>query len=81
MPMLQAVTWVDEGMVKRVRGTAYSTRVSPQMANRMIDSVRGIFNKLLPDVYIFSDHYTGHESGKYVLRSTQLLCYPISSTS
>ncbi|CAM6123225.1 unnamed protein product [Calypogeia fissa] len=61
---LSAVTWVDEGMIKRVRGTAYSTRVSPQMANRMIDSVRGMFNKLLPDVYIFSDHYTGHESGK-----------------
>jgi RNA 3'-terminal phosphate cyclase-like protein len=57
---------MDEGMVKRVRGTAYSTRVSPQMANRMIDSVRGVFNKLLPDVYIFTDHYTGHEAGKYV---------------
>ncbi|KAL2608578.1 hypothetical protein R1flu_027151 [Riccia fluitans] len=61
---LSAATWTDEGMVKRIRGVAYSTRVSPQMANRMIDSARGIFNRLLPDVYIFTDHYTGHESGK-----------------
>jgi hypothetical protein len=63
-PSLQAVNWVDEGMVKRIRGVAYSTRVSPQMANRMVDSARGVLNRLLPDVYIFTDHYTGAESGK-----------------
>jgi RNA 3'-terminal phosphate cyclase len=62
--LLQAVNWVDEGMVKRIRGVAYSTRVSPQMANRMVDSARGVLNRLLPDVYIFTDHYTGAESGK-----------------
>ncbi|GAQ89366.1 RNA 3'-terminal phosphate cyclase [Klebsormidium nitens] len=61
---LQAVNWTDEGMVKRIRGVAYSARVSPQMANRMVDSARGVLNRLLPDVYIFTDHYTGAESGK-----------------
>lgn len=61
---LTAVTWVDEGMVKRIRGVAYSTRVSPQMANRMVDASRGILNRLLPDVYIFTDHYSGQLSGR-----------------
>lgn len=61
---LTAVTWFDEGMVKRIRGVAYSTRVSPQMANRMVDASRGILNRLLPDVYIFTDHYSGQLSGR-----------------
>eukprot|EP01018_Ginkgo_biloba_P032082 Gb_01471 [translate_table: standard] len=61
---LSAVTWVDEGMVKRIRGVAYSTRLSPQMANRMVDASRGILNQLLPDVYIFTDHYSGQLSGR-----------------
>uniref|UniRef100_A0A0C9RFU7 TSA: Wollemia nobilis Ref_Wollemi_Transcript_29431_1497 transcribed RNA sequence n=1 Tax=Wollemia nobilis TaxID=56998 RepID=A0A0C9RFU7_9CONI len=61
---LTAVTWIDEGMVKRIRGVAYSTRISPQMANRMVDVSRGILNRLLPDVYIFTDHYSGQLSGR-----------------
>lgn len=28
------VRWVDEGMVKRIRGVAYSMKVSPQNTNR-----------------------------------------------
>lgn len=46
------------------RGTAYSTRVSPQTSNRIVECCRGVFNKLLPDVYIYSDHYKGAESGQ-----------------
>jgi RNA 3'-terminal phosphate cyclase-like protein len=61
---LTAVSWIDEGMVKRVRGVAYSARVSPQMSNRMVDSARGVLNSFLPDVYIFTDHSSGPESGK-----------------
>ncbi|KAH7434532.1 hypothetical protein KP509_06G021800 [Ceratopteris richardii] len=60
---LTPVSWVDEGMVKRIRGVAYSTRVSPQMSNRMVDSARGVLNHFLPDVYIFTDHYSGQGSG------------------
>lgn len=45
-------------------GVAYSTRVSPQTSNRIVDASRGLFNKLLPDVYIYSDHYKGSESGQ-----------------
>jgi len=34
------------------------------MANRMVDASRGILNRLLPDVYIFTDHYSGQLSGR-----------------
>ncbi|CAH0520099.1 unnamed protein product [Peronospora belbahrii] len=61
---LRAVHLVDEGFIKRVRGVAYSTRVSPQTSNRIVETSRGLFNKLLPDVYIYSDHYKGAESGQ-----------------
>ena len=43
-------------MVKRVRGVAFATRVSPQMCNRLVDGARGVLNALLSDVYIFTDH-------------------------
>ncbi|KAK1291655.1 putative RNA 3'-terminal phosphate cyclase-like protein [Acorus calamus] len=61
---LSAVSWVDEGMVKRIRGVAFSTKASPQFINRMISSARGILNNLLPDVYIDSDHKTGQYAGR-----------------
>eukprot|EP00051_Salpingoeca_urceolata_P016461 m.218478 g.218478 ORF g.218478 m.218478 type:complete len:370 (+) comp18683_c0_seq5:254-1363(+) len=61
---LKPVRLVDQGRIKRIRGVAYTTRVSPQTANRIVDSARGLLNKLLPDVYIYTDHYTGQESGR-----------------
>ncbi|XP_076947820.1 putative RNA 3'-terminal phosphate cyclase-like protein [Bidens hawaiensis] len=60
---LKAVTWTDEGMVKRIRGISFSTRVSRQIENTMIHAARGIFNRLLPDVYIHADHKSGAEAG------------------
>lgn len=60
---LPAVTMLDEGMVKRVRGIAYSTKVSPQNANRMVDGARGVLNALLADVYVFTDAASGAASG------------------
>jgi len=33
----------------------------------MIHAARGIFNRLLPDVHIFTDHKAGLQAGKYVL--------------
>eukprot|EP01135_Chromosphaera_perkinsii_P001440 Nk52_evm8s169 gene=Nk52_evmTU8s169 len=60
---LNPVELMDFGKIKRVRGIAYTTRCSPQNANRMVDSSRGVLNNLLPDVYIFTDHYKGADSG------------------
>ena len=57
--------WTDEGMVKRIRGEAFTTRVSVQLGNEMIYAARGIFNRLLPDVYIASDYRKRSVAGKY----------------
>ncbi|KAL2487693.1 putative RNA 3'-terminal phosphate cyclase-like protein [Forsythia ovata] len=61
---LKAISWIDEGMVKRIRGISFSTRVSVQFENTMIHAARGVLNRLLPDVYIFTDHKAGPQAGK-----------------
>ena len=50
-------------MVKRIRGVAFSSKVSPQTCNRMVDGARGVLNALLADVYIFTDHMSGAAAG------------------
>ncbi|NXY84381.1 RCL1 protein, partial [Alcedo cyanopectus] len=62
---LQPVQFTDPGKIKRIRGTAYSVRVSPQMSNRMVESARSILNKFIPDIYIYTDHMKGVNSGKH----------------
>ncbi|KAL6463902.1 hypothetical protein MHYP_G00282930 [Metynnis hypsauchen] len=61
---IKPVLLTDPGKIKRIRGTAYSVRVSPQMANRIVDSARSILNKFIPDIYIYTDHMKGASSGK-----------------
>jgi RNA 3'-terminal phosphate cyclase-like protein len=56
---LRAVQLVDPGFVRKVRGVAYGVRVSPQLTNRMATAARGVFNELLPDVYVSTDHVKG----------------------
>lgn len=60
---LPPISLIDEGMVRRIRGVAYSMRVSPQASNRMVDGARGVLNALLADVFIFTDHMSGSEAG------------------
>ncbi|XP_030640845.1 RNA 3'-terminal phosphate cyclase-like protein [Chanos chanos] len=61
---IRPVQMTEAGKIKRIRGTAYSVRVSPQMANRIVDSARGVLNKFIPDIYIYTDHMKGGHSGK-----------------
>ncbi|PNW79091.1 hypothetical protein CHLRE_09g400367v5 [Chlamydomonas reinhardtii] len=61
---LSPVKMEDEGMVKRIRGVAYSMKVSPQVTNRLVDGARGVLNTLLADVYVFTDATSGAASGK-----------------
>ncbi|XP_005938873.1 RNA 3'-terminal phosphate cyclase-like protein isoform X1 [Haplochromis burtoni] len=61
---VRPVQLTDPGKIKRIRGVAYSVRVSPQMGNRIVDSARGILNQFLPDIYIYTDHMKGANSGK-----------------
>ncbi|TPX72525.1 hypothetical protein CcCBS67573_g05803 [Chytriomyces confervae] len=59
------VTLTDPGLgVKRIRGIAYATRISPQMANRVVDAARSLLSRYIPDVYLYTDVYKGAESGK-----------------
>ncbi|KAG6585410.1 probable RNA 3'-terminal phosphate cyclase-like protein [Cucurbita moschata] len=60
---LSAISWTEEGMVKSIRGVSFSTRVSSQFEHAMITSARGVFNRLLPDVHIFTDHRKGPQAG------------------
>ena len=61
---LRAQQFQDQGKIKRIRGVAWATRVSPAVANRMIESAKGVLLKFIPDVYIYADHFTGSKSGK-----------------
>ncbi|KAL8143457.1 hypothetical protein V2J09_016489 [Rumex salicifolius] len=60
---LTAVEWTDEGIVKRIRGVTFSTKVSSQFENTMIHAARGIMNPLLCDIHVFTDHKAGSQAG------------------
>ena len=60
---LRPLKWTDPGKVKRIRGVAWSVRVSPATVNRIVDSARSILNQFLPDIYIYTDHLKGSQSG------------------
>ncbi|XP_066916012.1 RNA 3'-terminal phosphate cyclase-like protein [Clytia hemisphaerica] len=53
----------DPGKLKRIRGTAFSMKVSPAFVNRMVDSSRKILNQFLSDIYIYTDSVKGAQSG------------------
>ena len=55
---------ISPGMVKRIRGVAFSSKVSPQMVNRVVEAARGILNSFIPDVFVHTDHRRGAESGE-----------------
>ncbi|XP_050514694.1 probable RNA 3'-terminal phosphate cyclase-like protein [Diabrotica virgifera virgifera] len=57
------VQLLKNGMVKRIRGTAYALRVSPAIANRMVDKAKGVLLNFIPDVYINTDQCRGKQSG------------------
>ncbi|SNX85151.1 related to RCL1 - RNA terminal phosphate cyclase-like protein [Melanopsichium pennsylvanicum] len=61
---LFTLNFTAPGRIKKIRGIATSTRVSPQMANRLIDSARGVLGRYIPDLYLFADVYRGEDSGK-----------------
>lgn len=61
---LRAQQLLQSGMVKRIRGVAYALRVSPAIANRMVDSAKGVLLKFIPDVYINTDQRRGNQSGR-----------------
>lgn len=53
----------DEGKILKIRGVSSTTRVSPQIANRLVESARSVLNQFIPDIYISTDVFKGPESG------------------
>lgn len=54
---------LEEGRVKRVRGTSFTNNVSPQFGVRMIDRARALLNDFLPDVWIYDAKSRGGVDG------------------
>ena len=44
----------------------YTSRVAPSISNRIVEAARGWLNKLVPDVYIYTDLAKKKESKRYV---------------
>lgn len=61
---LRPLQWTKWGLVKRIRGIVYALRVSPTMANRVVESAKGVMLNFLPDVYINTDQCRGPNAGK-----------------
>lgn len=59
-----AIQLTEEGRIKRIRGIAVATRVSPQIANRLVERARSVLNRFIPDINIYTDVYKGSDSGK-----------------
>mmetsp|Transcript_14571 Transcript_14571/g.40490 ORF Transcript_14571/g.40490 Transcript_14571/m.40490 type:complete len:411 (-) Transcript_14571:66-1298(-) len=56
---LTSIDWIDPGRIKRIRGNAISCKiVSSSMAARVAYSAKGVFHRLLPDVWIHTDVHT-----------------------
>jgi RNA 3'-terminal phosphate cyclase-like protein len=53
---LNPFDWIEEGKIKRVRGLAFSSKISSSVTTRMIDACRGFLNNFLPDVWIDVDN-------------------------
>ncbi|GFO01211.1 RNA 3'-terminal phosphate cyclase-like protein [Plakobranchus ocellatus] len=61
---LRPIKFTQPGKIKRIRGVAWSARISPGFVNRLVDSARGVLNQFLTDIYIYTDHMKGSQAGK-----------------
>ncbi|XP_032829268.1 RNA 3'-terminal phosphate cyclase-like protein isoform X1 [Petromyzon marinus] len=61
---LKPLQLTQPGKIKRIRGVAFGTRVSPQVSNRLVEAARGVLNRFLPDIYIHTDHRKGAQAGR-----------------
>ena len=62
--MLEPISLIDEGKVKRIRGLVTSAKVSPQITTRVVDKLREVFNDYIPDVWVNTDHYKKGQCGE-----------------
>jgi RNA 3'-terminal phosphate cyclase-like protein len=60
---IQPCTLIDPGMIKRVRGLAYTTKCSSSFAQRMVSASRGVLHGYIGDIHIYTDTFTRKEGG------------------
>ncbi|KAG7177397.1 RNA 3'-terminal phosphate cyclase-like 3 [Homarus americanus] len=81
---LKPFQWEESGKIKRIRGVAYTSRVTPTVANRMLDAAKGEFLKFLTDVYLAVDNAKGSSPGSDTMKSKlapkQELFAPLASS-
>lgn len=53
----------EQGKVKKIRGIAYSARVTPQTSNRIVDATKQALKPYTSNVYLNTDHYKGKDAG------------------
>lgn len=61
---LRTIQFEECGLIQRVRGLSCSMKVSPAIANRMVESAKGVLLNFIPDIYIHTDHCRGNLGGK-----------------
>lgn len=60
---LRSLQFCKPGMVKRIRGVAYTSKVSPALGNRAIEAAKGKLLQFIPDIYIYADQNKGKNAG------------------
>lgn len=53
----------DAGVVKRVRGVVMNCKIPPAQSARVAHAAKGLLHRLLPDVWIHTDSYSGRNKG------------------
>ncbi|OMJ23135.1 putative RNA 3'-terminal phosphate cyclase-like protein [Smittium culicis] len=61
--MLGPIRSITPGLISKIRGVAYSARVNPQSTNRMVEQARAVLGQFSSDIYLYTDVYSGKESG------------------
>ena len=52
---IEPVELIKEGLVSRIRGVFWSSQMNREFAPRFVDSVRGILNQCVEDVWIYTE--------------------------
>jgi RNA 3'-terminal phosphate cyclase-like protein len=55
--LINPFDWIEEGKIKKIRGTSFTCKIPASFSTRMIDTSRRMFNNFLPDVWIAVDNY------------------------
>ncbi|KAF7990466.1 hypothetical protein HCN44_000271 [Aphidius gifuensis] len=61
---LRTIQFDECGLIQRIRGVSCSMKVSPAIANRMVEAAKGVLLNFISDVYIHTNHCHGNLGGE-----------------